>query len=139
MNAPPPSALHLPDDPIARRQWRMDTLVGTLLMIGVIISLALVTAGLVWSYLRTGQLELAYHIVGMNFFQFTLATLAALVQGQFSPPLLVNAGIVVLMATPFLRVLASMVYFVAILKNAKYAVFTTFVLLVLTWSLFLRS
>jgi len=35
-------------------------------------------------------------------------------------------------------VLASMVYFLVVLKNWKYTVFTSFVLLVLTGSLFLR-
>jgi uncharacterized membrane protein len=42
------------------------------------------------------------------------------------------------MLTPYLRVVASVVYFMAGLRNWKYAVFTGFVLAVLTYSLFLR-
>jgi uncharacterized membrane protein len=50
----------------------------------------------------------------------------------------VNIGIAVLMITLFLRVLVSMVYFFFVLRNWKYTLFTLFVLLVLTRSLFLR-
>ena len=42
------------------------------------------------------------------------------------------------MLTPFVRVLASMFYFIIALKNWKYTVFTGIVLGVLTFSLFIR-
>ncbi len=118
-------------------QARMDTLVGTLLLIGVMASLALVAAGVIWSYLRTGHMVPNYRIVGMNFFAFAVATAAGLRHGRFTPKLLINTGIVTLMLTPFLRVLASMLYFLTV-KNPKYTAFTAFVLAVLAWSLFLR-
>lgn len=118
-------------------QARMDTLVGTLLLIGVMASLALVAAGAIWSFLSTGRMVPNYRIVGMNFFGFTVATAAGLRHGRFTPKLLINTGIVTLMLTPFLRVLASMLYFLTV-KNPKYTAFTAFVLAVLAWSLFLR-
>lgn len=118
-------------------QLRMDTLVGTLLLIGVMASLALVTAGAIWSFLSTGRMVPNYRIVGMNFFDFAVATAAGLRHGLFTPKLLINTGIVALMLTPFLRVLASMLYFLTV-KNPKYTAFTAFVLAVLAWSLFLR-
>ena len=43
-----------------------------------------------------------------------------------------------LLLTPYVRVLASMLYFALVERNLKYSVFTAFVLLVLTYSLFLR-
>ena len=118
-------------------QARMDTLVGTLLLIGVMASLALVAAGAIWSFLSTGRMVPNYRIVGMNFFAFAVATAAGLRHGRLTPKLLINTRIVTLMLTPFLRVLASMLYFLTV-KNPKYTAFTAFVLAVLAWSLFLR-
>jgi uncharacterized membrane protein len=40
------------------------------------------------------------------------------------------------MLTPYVRVLASMLYFVLVERNVKYGLFTGFVLAVLTYSLF---
>jgi uncharacterized membrane protein len=120
------------------RQLEMDALVGYILLGGVLLSMALIAAGLIWKYAETGELRLDYQLAGMNLFQFVLSEIHFAVRGQVHPRLLVNIGIVVLMLTPFLRVLASMVYFSAVLKNWKYTVFTLFVLLVLTRSLFLQ-
>lgn len=121
-----------------RREASMDALVGTLLLTGVAISMALIVLGLVWSLFRTGRTVLNYRIVGMDFYRFALATARSAVTGHVTPALLVNAGIVALMLTPFLRVFASVIYFAAVLRNGKYTLFTSFVLIVLTWSLFLR-
>jgi len=61
-----------------------------------------------------------------------------LAAGAWRPRLLVNLGLVVLLLTPYARVLASMLYFALVERNRKYTAFTTFVLLTLTYSLFLR-
>jgi uncharacterized membrane protein len=53
------------------------------------------------------------------------------------PRLLVNLGIGVLLLTPYVRVLASLVYFATVERDPKYALFTAFVLAVLTYSLLL--
>jgi uncharacterized membrane protein len=120
------------------RQLEMDVLVGYILLGGVLLSMALIVAGLLWKYLQTGGLRLDYELAGMNLFQFAVSEVHVALRGPMRPRLLVNMGIVVLMLTPFFRVLASMVYFLLVLKNWKYTVFTLFVLLVLTGSLFLR-
>ncbi len=117
----------------------MDALVGYILLDGVLLSMALVVAGLFWRWLKTGHLWLDYQIVGMNLFQFVGTEIRQAIFGQFRPRLLINLGIAVLMLTPFLRVVASMMYFLAVLKNWKYTLFTGFVLVVLTYSLFLRA
>ena len=124
---------------VAERQRRMDIAVGTLLLVGVLLSLGLIAAGLLWTDERTGRLWLDYPLAGMNLFQFAVATARQAWNGQIGPTWMVSAGLIVLMLTPFLRVVASMLYFLAVLKDAKYTAFTLFVLLVLTWSLFLRS
>jgi uncharacterized membrane protein len=120
-------------------QRDMDALVGYILLDGVVLSLALVSSGLFWRWLNTGQLQLDYQITGMNLFQFVVEEFRLAAHGAVRPRLLVNLGIAVLMLTPFLRVLASMMYFMGVLKNWKYTLFTSVVLVVLTYSLFLRN
>ncbi|HZT70165.1 MAG TPA: DUF1634 domain-containing protein [Terriglobia bacterium] len=126
-----------PLTPEAARQEKMDTLIGYILQVGVLLSLVLVAAGLLWTWLRTGRLELNYRITGMNLFEFVANEVRLAINGAVRPRLLVNLGIITLMLTPFVRVAASVVYFLAVLKNWKYTLFTTIVLAVLTYSLFL--
>ncbi len=121
------------------RQQDMDLLIGYLLLYGVLLSLALIAAGLIWRYLLTGNVWLDHQISGMNLFQFVVEEFKLAIHMQFRPRLLVNLGIAVLMLTPFIRVAASVVYFAGVLKNWKYTVFTLIVLAVLSYSLFLRS
>jgi uncharacterized membrane protein len=116
----------------------MEVLVGYILLIGVLTSIALILGGLAWHWLQTGQIGVQYRISGMNFFEFLFKDLAQLFGGQLRPRLFVSLGIAMLMLTPFVRVLASMVYFLVAARNWKYTVFTGFVLAVLTYSLFLR-
>lgn len=120
------------------RQFEMDTLVGTILQDGVLLSLGLILVGMVWRWLRTGSLAINYQIAGMNLFQFVLDEIRLAVHGAVRPHLLINLGIAVLMLTPFIRVAASAIYFMGVLRNWKYTFFTSVVLTVLTYSLFLR-
>lgn len=122
----------------ATRQFEMDTLVGTILQDGVLLSLVLITAGLVWVWFRTGHLALSYQITGVNLFEFASGELRLAAHGAIRPRLLINLGIAVLMLTPFIRVAASVGYFLVVLRNWKYTVFTAIVLSVLTYSLFMR-
>ncbi len=121
-----------------KREFDMDAVVGYILLIGVLISLVLVGAALIWRWIDTRSLSFDYKITGMNLFELVLVEIRLAAQGAFRPRLLMSLGIAMLMLTPFIRVLASMVYFMAALKNWKYSVFTAIVLLTLTYSLFLR-
>lgn len=116
----------------------MEALVAYILLGGVLSSVALIVAGLVWHWIIAGHLQLEYSIVGMNLLQFVLADIQQLAAGVLRPRLLINMGMAVLMLTPFLRVLASMLYFALVERNRKYTLFTGFVFSVLTYSLFLR-
>lgn len=120
------------------RQWEMDVLVGYILQAGVLLSMLLVSAGLIWAWIDRAKVSLDYHLTGMNLFDLIIGEFKLPTHGAVWPILLVNYGIVVLMLTPFFRVLASIVYFAAYLKNWKYTLFTSIVLIVLTYSLFLR-
>jgi uncharacterized membrane protein len=120
------------------RQFAMDALVGYILMYGVAFSLLLICAALIWRWIDTGHLWFDYALSGMNLFQLIAVELSQALHTHLRPRLLLSLGIAVLMLTPFIRVLASVVYFLAVLKNWKYTLFTSIVLIVLTYSLFLR-
>ena len=77
-------------------------------------------------------------IAGMNLFEFMLTDIQQAAADAVRPRLLVNLGIAALMLTPYVRVLASMLYFAFVEHNGKCTLFTGFVFSVLTYSLFLR-
>lgn len=120
------------------REFDMDAVVGYILLIGVLLSLVLVAAALIWRSINTGTLSFDYKITGLNLFQLVLEEAKLAAKGALRPRLLMSLGIAMLMLTPYIRVLASMVYFMAALRNWKYSIFTAIVLLTLTYSLFLR-
>jgi uncharacterized membrane protein len=116
----------------------MDALVGYVLMAGVVLSVVLLLAGLLWHWINTGQLGIEYTIPRMNLFEFITAEVREAASGRFRPRLLVSLGIVALLLTPYLRVLASLLFFAFVERNWTYSAFTGFVLVVLTYALFLR-
>ena len=116
----------------------IESLVGYILLTGVLLSVALLVAGFVWRWARVGNLRFEHSISGMNFFEFVLSTLRQMTSETLRPRLFLNMGIGILMLTPFVRVLVSVFYFAFVEHNWKYTFFTGFVLTVLTYSLFLR-
>jgi len=112
--------------------------VGGILLVGVLSSMVLLSTGLAWHWTRSGNTVLDYSLAGTTVFQFVLSDFEALTPEALRPRVLVNLGIAVLLLTPYVRVLASMLYFGLVERNLKYTVFTAFVLLVLSYSLFLR-
>ena len=129
---------HPPEKAPSGHRFEMECLVGYILLIGVLLSVALLAVGFVWRWVRVGSLRFEHSIAGMNFFEFILSTLRQMASYAFRPRLFLNMGIAVLMLTPFVRVLASVFYFAFVEHNWKYTLFTGFVLSVLTYSLFLR-
>ncbi|MEN6449537.1 MAG: DUF1634 domain-containing protein [Thermoguttaceae bacterium] len=116
----------------------MSTLIGYVLLGGVLLSMSLIIAGLFWHWVNTGRLGVDYQVPKMNLFQFVVAEMRDLIAGRFRPRLLVSLGITALLLTPYLRVLVSLLFFAGVEHNWKYSLFTGFVLAVLTYSLFLR-
>jgi uncharacterized membrane protein len=116
----------------------MEALVGTILLIGVLLSVTLIIAGTLWNWGVAHTLTTQFSIAGMNYFGFLTSSLRQLFAGAFTPHLLISLGIVALMFTPYLRVAASLIYFAFVSHNLKYTVFTFIVFTVLTYSLFLR-
>ena len=121
---------------VRRGRFDVEAVVGYTLLTGVLTSLVLIATGLVWHWIVRGSLQFDYTLPGTNVADFLRADVE---QAAFDPPrprLLVNWGIAVLMLTPYVRVLASMVYFAVVDRDWKYTVFTAFVLGTLTYSLF---
>ncbi len=120
------------------RPFDMEPLVSAILRIGLLTSLALVAAGLTWRWIATGTVRFDYMLPKTNVWQFVMEEVRLAQAGALRPRLLINVGLAVLMLTPYVRVLASMVYFAAVERNGKYALFTGFVLATLSYSLLLR-
>jgi uncharacterized membrane protein len=116
----------------------MNTGIGYILLIGVVLSVVLIVSGVAWHWAATGQLVLAYPVKGVNLLQFILVEVRQLVSDPLAPRTILYAGMVVLLLTPYGRVMASLLYFALVEHNWKYTAFTAFVLGVLTYSLFLR-
>jgi len=121
-----------------RRHFDMEILIGYILLVGVLLSVALLAIGFIWRWERSGNLRFQHTILGMNFFEFVLTSIRQMTSHELRPRVMINMGIAVLMLTPFVRVLASVFYFAFAERNWKYTLFTGFVLGVLTYSLFLR-
>ncbi len=121
------------------RGSRLESAISYLLMAGVAISMLLETIGMVLFYQSYGNLNISQDktvfIQGRNFFTFIYDQFRG--QGQPAAIIFMTLGIIVLMLTPYVRVIVSVVYF-AWQKNAKYVLITLFVLAVLTISLALH-
>ncbi len=124
----------------ADRSVQLERIISLLLIGGVGVSLALEVAGMVIFYVTYGNLNIsqnaAMFIQGHDFFSFIYLVFS----GRFHaalPLTLMTSGLIVLMLTPFLRVVSSAVWF-ALVRNFKYVVITLVVLIVLTLSLSLH-
>ena len=74
----------------------------------------------------------------LTYLKFVSLEIREAAAGHFRPRLWLNLGIAALPFMPYLRVLASLLFFAIAEHNWKYSAFTGFVLAVLTNSLFLR-
>jgi uncharacterized membrane protein len=120
------------------RPLDVDTLIGHILGTGVVISGVLIVLGLIWSWGMTGQVTMAYAEPGVSLFQFAREDVHQAATGTFPPRLFLDAGLIVLVLTPYVRVAASILYFAVVARNPKPAAMSAFVLVVLTYALFLR-
>jgi uncharacterized membrane protein len=114
----------------------IEAAVGYILLGGVLLSVALIASGLAWHWVTTGQLQFEYPVDGMDLAQFIINDLQLLVVGPIRPRYLINLGIAVLVLTPYVRILISVLYFAFVERDWKYVFFTTVVFGVLTYSLF---
>jgi uncharacterized membrane protein len=125
-------------EPRQKGKFDMDALVGTILSTGVITSVLLLSAGLAWQWIASGSFGFDYTLPRENIVRFIAGEVTGTLREGFRPVRLVNLGIIVLMLTPYVRVVLSAAYFALVERNVKYTAITGFVGSVLTYSLFLR-
>lgn len=123
---------------LRRAHFDMEEVIGYILLTGVLLSIALIVVGLVWNLALTGTLRIAYLIRTANLSGFIAREAGQVASGHITAGTFIILGIIVLMLTPYLRVLGSMLYFTFAEHNWKYSLFTGFVLAVLTYALFIR-
>ncbi len=116
----------------------MESLVGYILLGGVLTSAVLMSAGLVWFWATSGRAQGESPMAGTNLAQIFATVFQQIASGVLQPRQLIYLGLAVLLLTPYLRVAASALYFAVVERNMKYTVFTGFVLAVLTYSLFIH-
>jgi uncharacterized membrane protein len=117
----------------------LEKAISYLLIIGVVFSVLLEIAGIIMLCRDSGSIAIqqdsGVFIQEHDFFQFIYNFLQT---GDGNTGIwLMTAGLIILILTPFLRVILSVFYF-ALKKDSKYALITVFVLLALTLSLILH-
>ena len=112
-----------------------------ILRIGVILSVFFNAAGLLLEYAQTGSASLnfvpgsSWNVKEGNFFDFAYSTTRSLL-GGLTPVALASLGIVILMFTPYVRVIAAALYY-GVERDWKYVAITSFVFAVITLGLFI--
>ncbi len=122
-----------------RVEHSLERFISYLLIVGVIVSVLLEIAGVALYYTTYHTLAIssdpAFKIQGHDFFSYLAGLLGGSAGGP--PVQLMTWGIMVLLLTPYLRVVLSVLFF-GWEKNWKFVVITLFVLVVLTISLTLH-
>jgi uncharacterized membrane protein len=119
--------------PTPRRDHQLEQLIGKILRLGVIVSSLITLVGGVL-YLMSNPTRTDYHVFrGEPIFLRQVSDIVT-DAAAFDPRGIIQLGIVLLLATPILRVALSAVSF-AILRDTLYVVVTVAVLSVLLFSL----
>jgi uncharacterized membrane protein len=120
------------------RRPALEDVIGYILIIGVVTSLIMESAGLVLYTVDKGTVGIDLsdseaRVRSRDFFAYIIDVVASVLSNP-SYASVMALGLVLLMLTPYLRVVASVVYF-ALSHNYKYVVITLIVLAMLTASL----
>ena len=117
---------------------KLDWAISYILIGGVLASVVIEAFGVASYYSVYGNLDIIFRpsfaMTGTDFFSYTGKLMQQFFAGASSPTQILALGIVLLMFTPYLRGIASVIYF-ALAENPKYLLITLFVLIVLTASL----
>jgi uncharacterized membrane protein len=118
----------------------LETIISYILIVGVVASLILEVIGISLYYGAYGNLLVsqnsAVFISGADFFTF-IANQTHNLLGSHNALLFMTLGLIILILTPYIRAVTSVVYF-GWERNKKYLLITLFVLVVLTLSLALH-
>ena len=121
-------------------ETKLEVIIGYLLIIGVVTSVVLEAIGIAFFYGTYGNTQVSqnqtFFIQGENFFAFIIEQTQHLFGSQNSL-LFMTLGLIILLLTPYIRAITSVLYF-GWERNRKYVAITLFVLMVLTVSLALH-
>lgn len=116
---------------------RLEGVISWILIVGVLVSVILDSVGLALNYVNTHDLTLSisptWHVQSKNFFSF-VATALPRISGGPSAINLLTLGVILLMLTPYVRVVASVIYYGA-RRDYRYFGITLLVLTIITISL----
>lgn len=117
---------------------RLDVLISYILIAGVVASVLLEAAGIIGLFRAEGNAEIEFvsefSLRGSNFFAYAAQVIQSILLGRWTFITILTFGLLLLMITPYIRVVASAVFFAAE-KNVKYFFITLFVLAILTGTL----
>ena len=120
-------------------ETKLEDVISYVLIIGVVISLVLETTGIVLFYRVYGSLAVSndsqMFLRAKTFLLFLTRHFSG--SSASRPIRMISLGIAVLILTPYVRALLSVIYF-AVRGNGKYLVITLVVLVVLTVSLLIH-
>ena len=116
-------------------QFDMENLVSSILQNGMLISISLVMVTLVVPRVEDNPRGFGSVLQARSLPLLFWADLRQLGVPGAWPTLLLHLSVAVLLVTPYLRVMASMVYFAGVERNWRHALVTGFVLAVLTITL----
>lgn len=122
----------------SRHELDLEATLSYVLLYGVITSLIIISSGVALFFYQNRTLDINQLIHTANFAQFLSTSFGDMFAGKFTSFDIISTGIVVLMLTPYLRVVSSWIFFTVKEKNVKYFFITLWVLIILTVSLFLR-
>ncbi len=121
-------------------ETKLETAISYLLIIGVGASVILEAIGIALYFGAFGNVQISHaqnvFITGENFFAFVVEKFQSVFVSD-NAVLFMTLGIVILILTPYIRAITSVVYF-GRERNHKYVLITLFVLVVLTASLALH-
>ncbi|MDG6995269.1 MAG: DUF1634 domain-containing protein [Nitrososphaerota archaeon] len=121
-----------------RKGFDLEAILSHLLIYGVVLAMIVTAIGAVDFYFVYRNLEIDQFVQSSNFASYFSSTVSNFAIGNFTPISIISLGVIILLFTPYLRVLSSWVYFALKEKNVKYVLITLWVLLILTLSLFIR-
>lgn len=123
-------------DKVDRAKWvasfDMESLVSSILRNGTLLSMSLILMSLALRWIGNGQADFGTNMKARSIPLLILADLQQAHSPGFWPRLLMHLGFAALLLTPYVRVLASLAYFTLVGRSPKQALFTSFVLVVLT-------
>ena len=126
---------------VARARWisnfDMEDLISSILQGGMIIGLGFTLVSLALRWAETGcVMGVEEPIAGVSVTAIFLSDLRQIGFPQQWPSVTMRLAILVLLITPYVRVVASMVYFAVVERSWKQALFTGLVFIILTITLF---